>query len=205
MIYELALVAKAEATEEQIASLKNMVAETAKAYEGEVLLTDNWGRKAFAQRAKNGATHGNFLYFIVKGNNELVNEINRKAGITETLQKKLLVKLSDDDAQGADIAKKFKSPLSKSFNGSVTDELERGADKERRKFSKRKNCWFKANNITADWKDPKTYNWLLNEFGKIQPQRVTGISRKHHRYVEAAIKRARNIGIASHLSGNLTE
>lgn len=205
MIYELALVAKPEATEEQISSLKQMVTEVASQYEGSILLSDNWGRKQFAQVAKSGATHGTFLYFIFKGNNKIVDEINRKAGISETVHKTLIVKLSDIDAEGADLVKKFKTPLSKTHPGSVTDELERGIDKERRRFSKRKNCWFKANSITADWKDPRTYNWLLNEFGKIQPSRVTGISRKHHRYVEAAIKRARNLGLASHLSGNLTE
>ena len=58
MIYEMALVARPEATDEQMASLKDMIAEIAGQYEGEVLLTDDWGRKQFAQVAKNGASHG---------------------------------------------------------------------------------------------------------------------------------------------------
>ncbi len=66
-------------------------------------------------------------------------------------------------------------------------------------------CWFTTNKITADWKDPKTYAWLVNEFGKISPARVSGVSRKHHRWAESAIKRARNIGLISHLAGNTAE
>lgn len=205
MIYEMALVARPEATDEQMASLKDMIAEIAGQYEGEVLLTDDWGRKQFAQVAKNGASHGHYVYFIIKGNNKLNDEINRRTKISDDVHKILLVKLSDIDAEAEEIVKKYKTPHSKAHNGSQTDELEKGGDKDRRRFSKRKNCWFKSNSISADWKDPKTFNWLVNEFGKIQPSRVSGISRKHHRYVESAIKRARNIGLASHLSGNLTE
>lgn len=205
MIYELALVAKPEATDVQVASLKDMIAEIASQYEGEVLLTDDWGRKQFAQVAKNGSTHGHYVYFIFRGNNKTNDEIIRKTKINDFVHKILICKLSDDDSQGAEIAKNFKSPLSKAHNGSQTDELDKGGDKGGRRFSKRKVCWFKANDITADWKDVKTFNWLLNEFGKIQPSRVSGISRKHHRFAEAAIKRARNIGLASHLAGDLTE
>jgi ribosomal protein S18 len=61
-------------------------------------------------------------------------------------------------------------------------------------------AFFKSNNIIADWKDPKTYSWLVNEFGKISAARVSGVSRKHQRYVTTAIKRARTLGIISHIS-----
>ena len=75
-----------------------------------------------------------------------------------------------------------------------------GERRDRKRFSKGKHCFFKSNNIEANWKDPKTYSWLVNEFGKISAARVSGVSRKHQRYVTTAIKRARNLGIISHLS-----
>ena len=70
----------------------------------------------------------------------------------------------------------------------------------RKKFARKKTCWFAAKSIKADWKDPKTYGWLVNEFGKISPARVTSISRKHQRFANNAVKRARNIGLISQLS-----
>jgi small subunit ribosomal protein S6 len=205
MIYELALVAKPEATEEQLASLKDLVADVAKNYDGEVLLTDDWGKKNFAQTAKNGNTTGHYIYFIYKANNVANTELARRFKINELVHKSLTVKLGDANANAEEIVKAYKTPYSKAHTGSQTDELEKGADKDKRKFARRNTCWFKANSVTADWKDPKTYNWLINEFGKISPARVTGVSRKHHRFAEAAIKRARNIGLVSHLAGRFAE
>lgn len=200
MIYELALVAHASATEEQQTKLKNLVAEVAKSYDGDVHLTDDWGMRTFAQTAKNGAKQGNYIYFIVSGNKDLNTELQRRFKINEHVHKYLIVKLDTVDAETA--VKNYKTPFSKAHPGSQTDELDKGAEKDKRRFAKRKHCWFKANSITADWKDPKTYNWLVNEFGKIQPSRVTGVSTKHHRWAQSAIKRARNIGLVSHVRGD---
>ena len=61
------------------------------------------------------------------------------------------------------------------------------------------SCFFKSNNIIADWKDPKTYSWLVNEFGKISAAEFLAFQ-KAQRYVTTAIKRARNLGIISHIS-----
>jgi ribosomal protein S18/ribosomal protein S6 len=202
MIYELALVAHAGATEEQQTSIKSLVADVAKSYDGEIHLTDDWGMRTFAQTSRTGARQGNYIYFILSGNNEMNTELARRFKINEHVQKYLNVKLSDNNADAETLVKAYKTPFSKAHSGSQTDELERGAEKDKRRFAKRKNCWFKANKITADWKDPKTYNWLINEFGKIQPARVTGVSTKHHRWAQVAIKRARNIGLVSHVRGD---
>lgn len=204
MIYELALVARPEATDEQLTSLKDMVADVAKNYDGEVLLTDDWGKKTFAQTAKNGAKTGHYIYFIYRANNEGNTELARRFKINELVHKSMTIKLGEDDNAEA-LVKAYRCPYSKAHNGSQTDDLERGADKDKRRFAKRNTCWFKANQVTADWKDPKTFNWLINEFGKISPARVSGISRKHHRWAETAIKRARNIGLVSHLSNRFAE
>jgi len=205
MIYELALVARPEATEEQLTSLKDMVARVSKDFDGEVLLTDDWGKKTFAQVAKDGSRTGHYIYFIYKANNEANDELGRLFKINEMVHKFLTIKLSDVDSEAEVILKGYRTPYSKAHSGSQTDDLDRGADKDKRKFARRKSCWFKANQVHADWKDPKTFNWLINEFGKISPARVSGISRKHHRFAETAIKRARNIGLVSHLAGRFAE
>ncbi|OFZ37462.1 MAG: 30S ribosomal protein S18 [Bdellovibrionales bacterium RIFOXYD12_FULL_39_22] len=59
--------------------------------------------------------------------------------------------------------------------------------------------------MTPSWKDPATYSWLISEFGKISPARVSGISRKYQRRITSEIKMARQLGIASYLSNRIAE
>ena len=73
-------------------------------------------------------------------------------------------------------------------------------DKDRRMFSRKKNCWFCAKDASPDWKNPHSYSWLVNEFGKISPARVSGLCSKHQRHATTAIKRGRNIGVLSIVS-----
>lgn len=202
MIYELALVARPSATDEQIDQIKDMVAQVAKDYEGEVLLTDDWGRKEFAQAASDGSRTGHFIYYIYKANAEANTELARRMKINEQVHKSLTVKLGEDEESEA-LIKAYKTPYSKAHNGSQTDDLERSAEKDKRKFAKRRTCWFTANKVNADWKDPKTYSWLINEFGKISPARVTGLRPKYQRMATSAIKRGRCMGLISYMSNNV--
>lgn len=207
MIYELSLVAKSALSDDQVATLIGMVTEVVTAHEGEVLLTDDWGVKSFAQPTSNGVKTGRFVYFMYKANNANNTELNRRIKINEDIIKTMIIKLSDEVADAETLVKGFKSPFSKKFNGSITDKEDDNGDseKDKRRFARKRSCWFTANGIKADWKDPKTFNWLINEFGKISPARISGISRKHQRFAEVAIKRARNIGVASHLTGRFAE
>lgn len=215
MIYELALVAKAETSDDQRQGLCQMVRDVVKSYEGDVLIEDDWGTRQLAQPYTNGSRSAHMLYFMYKSNNEANKELTRRLGISETALRSMIVKLSDSDDQAGEFVKKFKTPYSKKYNGSIADEEEEEVDlnvegedgepKPRRRFSRRRSCWFTSKGITADWKDPNTYAWLVNEFGKISPARISGISRKHQRWAESAIKRARNLGLISHLSDKTLE
>jgi len=75
-------------------------------------------------------------------------------------------------------------------------------DKDRKMFAKKRSDWFLAKKTSPDWKDPSTYAWLVNEFGKISPARVTGLTPKNHRLAVAAIKRGRAMGLISYLSNH---
>lgn len=204
MIYELSLVTKADLTEDAVASIKKIVHDVASAYEGEVLLEDDWGRVTLAQPTSNGTKAGHFVYFLLKANNTANVELARRFRINEDVMRSLVVKKGEDEEQEA-VVKAYKTPFSKTYNGSITDELKENEGDNPKRFARRKDCWFKANNISADWKDPETYRWLVNEFGKISPARISGVSRKHQRIATTAIKRARQIGIASYVSGRLAE
>jgi len=211
MIYELSVVTKPELGAESHAQMTDLVKDALKGFEGELLLADDWGRLELAQPYASGAKHGHFHYFIFKSNTQVNTEILRRLGINEGVLRSLVFNLGEDDKKDS-IVKNFKSPFSKAHRGSVLDnkkddeeEMFEDMEEDRRKFAKRKSCWFTAKKIKADWKDPQTYSWLVSEFGKISPARVSGISKKHQRFSNAAIKHARQLGIASYLSNRIAD
>lgn len=204
MIYELALVAKPDANEQEVAALKSLVHEVVKAHDGEVFIEDEWGKMTLAQPTIEGISNGHFVYFIFKANNENNKELIRRLKIAETHLRHMFIALGDDDDREA-VVKAYKTPFSKTYKGSVTDKEGEEEGDNPKKFARRRSCYFKSNGIKADWKDPQTYSWLVNEFGKISPARVSGVSRKHQRFATTAIKRARQIGVASFVSNQMAE
>lgn len=212
MIYELSVVTKSELGAEAHSQIAAIVADVVKGFDGEILLADDWGRLSLAQAYASGAKHAHFHYFMYRANTQVNTELNRRFGINEGVLRTAIFNLGEDTEKET-LVKNFKSPLSKAHRGSVLDAKSEDDDDagfedmedDRRKFAKRKSCWFTAKKIKADWKDPQTWNWLVNEFGKISPARVSGISRKHQRFANAAIKHARNLGISSYLSNRVAE
>lgn len=205
MIYELAIVARPTLSETEINSLSKIVQDVINQFGGEILVEDNWGALTFAQIASNRENKGNFLYFIYQTGAETNLELTRRLKINEGVHKYLFCKLGPDSKKEK-ILKNLKIPYSKKYPGSITDlEDESDVVKDRKRFVKKKHCWFTAKNIKADWKDPKTFSWLVNEFGKIAPARISGVSYKHQRLATTAIKRARQLGIISHLSNQVAK
>jgi len=206
MIYELSLVSTKEATESDQAEFSKMVGEVIKENGGEVLLEDNWGQRNFAQQTSDGLKGGNYQYFLYRGNGASNVEIIRRLKINEKALKHLVIKLGEDRFQEK-IVKAYKSPYSKTHPGSVTDSEDNDGEegREKKKFTRRRGCWFSSKKFKADWKDPATFTWLINEFGKISPARISGVSRKHQRFATTAVKRARQLGIVSHLSNRVME
>jgi len=68
--------------------------------------------------------------------------------------------------------------------------------KRRRKkvYRRKKVCKFCVDqNMTIDYKDPKTLKHFITERGKIIPRRITGTCAKHQRDLSTAIKRSRHL------------
>lgn len=203
MIYEVTVVATTESGEAGVKKVEQIVNEVVSAQNGEVLLTDVWGTKTFAQQTATGAKTGQFVYMLVKADGNAVNtEILRRFKIEESIMRNLIL-VAGKDSEQEEILKNYKTPFSKQFGGSQTDAIDEGDKKDRRRLAKRRTCWFTAKKISADWKDPATYSWLINEFGKISPARVSGVSMKHHRLANTAIKRGRQLGIVSYVSNKV--
>lgn len=201
MIYETAFVVRPDVAEEAVNAAKALVADTVKEFGGEVLVNDGWGVKYFAQPMQTGLKKGNFLYVMYRASGNVNAEIERKFRISEDIVRFLVVKLGDD-AKQADIVKGYANPNQTS---AVQVESEEGmdGDKEKKMHSKRRSCWFSAKKTSPDWKDPKSYSWLVNEFGKISPNRITGLTPTFQRRANAAIKRGRMLGLISYVSNEV--
>ena len=201
MIYEAAFVVRPDASEEAVNAIKTSLTETFKEFGAEVLVTDTWGTKIFAQPAESGLKKGSYHYFMYKGAGNLNAEIERKFSINESMVRHLIIKLGNDKDQ-AEIVKNYKNPNHSQPVQDLDDEggFGGGDDKDKKMHSKRKSCWFSAKKTSPDWKDPKSYSWLVNEFGKISPSRVSGLTPTFQRRANEAIKRGRNMLLISYQS-----
>lgn len=199
MIYETAFVVRPDASEEVVASIKTALTETFKQFGAEVLVNDSWGVKTFAQPTESGLKKGAYHYFMYKADGKVNAEIERKFGINENLVRYLIIKLGEDKHQD-NIVKAYKNP-NHTQAANVDDEF--GDDKDKKMHSKRKSCWFSAKKTSPDWKDPKSYSWLVNEFGKISPARITGLTPTFQRRANEAIKRGRNMLLISYQSNEV--
>ena len=194
MIYESAFVLRSDATEEAIKKTTDLVASTIKDFDGEVLINDAWGVKTFAQPTENGETRGNYFYVMYKANNTCNTELERRFRISEDCLKFIFIYLGEEKDQEK-IEKSYKKP-------GFSNEAYGDAEKEKKMFAKRKSCYFSAKKTATDWKDPASYSWLVNEFGKISPARVTGLRPKFQRSSTTAIKRGRCMGLISYMSNH---
>ena len=194
MIYEVAFVLKQDASEDASKKVQDSVKEAITAEGGEVLLEDDWGVRSFAQPSSRGEKRGHYFYKIYKGPAKLNSELERRFRISESVVKFVTVKLGEEADQES-VLKTYKTP-----NFGVKSEAGIDEEKEKRAFLKRKSCYFSAKKTQPDWKDAGTYAWLVNEFGKISPARVTGLRPKYQRMATTAIKRARCMGLISYMS-----
>lgn len=196
MIYETAYALRPEASEEAIQKVASIIKEVVAEIKGEILVEDHWGVKTYAQPTSKGNTKGNYFYFIYKADSQVNKEIERRFNINEDVEKFIFVNLGVDQDQEA-IVKAYKNP-----SLGVRDDAGKDAEKEKKMFQKRKSCYFSAKKTQPDWKDPASYAWLVNEFGKISPARVTGLRPKFQRMATTAIKRGRCMGLISFMSNH---
>ncbi len=199
MIYELVFITKADVNDEGISTVKNLIAETFKEYQVETLVNDSWGVKTFAQPFETGHKKGHFFYVMYKGQGTVNAELERKLKINDNVLRYLVVRVGEDREQEKCL-KAYRNPNHTQAAG-VDEEGE--GDKEKRMYSKRRSCYFSAKKQGPDWKDPKSYSWLVNEFGKISPARVTGLTPKYQRKACDAIKRGRMVGLISYISNQI--
>ena len=199
MFYELIVLLSSKADESKMNAVKTAVTDVVVAGKGEVIVFDNWGERMLAQATESGIDRGRFLYFVYIADTESNNEIQRRLSINESVFRNMIIKL-DRHLTKEKVLKGYRNPFqsNEKENRDMDGEL-----KDRKMFSKKKSCWFTANGTVPDWKDTGSYSWMINEFGKISPARVTGLSRKMQNLANQAVKRGRVMGLVSYLSNEV--
>jgi len=199
MIYETAFVLKPSSTEDVATKVTGLVTAAVTEAGGEVLITEDWGLRNFAQATSKGETKGKFYYVMYSSDGKSNLEIERRMKLSEETLKWIVVKLGDDKNKD-NIVKNHKNP-----NNEVVEKDAGKAEKDKRNSAKSRSCYFSATKSRPDWKDPMSYKWLVNEFGKINPGRVTGLRPRYQKLATTVIKQARTMGFISHLSNRVSE
>ena len=207
MLYELAIMIKPEIGETSFEEIKQIPHQTAQSFGGEIFVEDDWGNIRLAMPTRQKVSTAHFIYFVYSSNDNQNNqELDRRLRINENILRWLIVKLPSGEEEAGTFIKNLRIPYSKKYGGSVINDLEEEyEEKEGETPQRNKNGQRNAEKIEPDWKDPQTYAWLLNEFGKISPARVTRVKRKYQRFATRAVKRARYMGMASYVSNQLAE
>jgi ribosomal protein S6 len=110
MIYEAAILSKAEITDDKVQVLKTLVGQVIQEFEGEILLADDWGVRTFPRSIERGKSKGRYLYFMYKGKTGVNLELERKLKISEDVVRSLIVKMGEDRFE-ADYVKTYVFPF----------------------------------------------------------------------------------------------
>lgn len=71
-----------------------------------------------------------------------------------------------------------------------------GMHDKKRRFNKRKVCYFCENiDIPIDYKNPQLLRNYVTDRGKIVPSRISGTCARHQRRLTVAVKRARMVAL----------
>ncbi|MBP9674283.1 MAG: 30S ribosomal protein S6 [Bacteriovoracaceae bacterium] len=110
MIYEAAVVLRPETDDQVIKTLKDSVQSVVTDSKGEILLTDDWGVRHFAQATSQGLKQGRYVYFMYKTGTQTNQELERRFRINESVVKNLIVKVGlDKEKEG--LVKNYRSPF----------------------------------------------------------------------------------------------
>ena len=197
-IYETCVLLNSAASESVREKLVAQTTDAVEKAQGKILLVDEWGLKTLPQSTRRNNGKGYYIYFLYRAPGEVNREVERRYRVDESVIKYIVLTKGPALAEEA-IVKAYSTPYaSNSAHRPSEDELTKN-EKEKRLFARRKSCYFKANKVEPDWKNPYSYKWLVNEFGKISPARVTGLSARYQRTATIAIKRARCVGLVSYV------
>jgi len=95
--YELVYVVSPDATDDQVADLHTQVDAIVQRMGGQIEKTDNWGRRKLAYEIGRHK-EGTYVLEVIKGNGDLMKEIDRRLRVTDLVIRHLTVRV--DEEQG---------------------------------------------------------------------------------------------------------
>ena len=93
--YETTFITKVDLTDEALKTLKDRLFNIVKAYGGELVYEEDWGKRKFAYPIEK-ETRGQYTYFVYTGRGDVVAEIERNLRLHESLLRFMTVNLSKE-------------------------------------------------------------------------------------------------------------
>ena len=93
--YELVYILSPDATEQDIAELHTQVESIIARYQGELVKTENWGRRKLAYRIGKHR-EGTYVLEVFKGTGELTKELDRRLKVIDSVIRHLCVRVDEE-------------------------------------------------------------------------------------------------------------
>jgi len=94
-LYELIYIVSPDATEQAVAELHTQVDAIVTRLHGEMVRTENWGRRRLAYRIGKHR-EGTYVLEVFNGSGELTKELDRRLKVTDSVIRHLLVRVDED-------------------------------------------------------------------------------------------------------------
>lgn len=93
--YELVYILSPDATEQEVADLHTQIEAIITRYQGELVKTENWGRRKLAFRIGKHR-EGTYVLEVFKGTGELTKELDRRLKVIDSVIRHLCVRVDED-------------------------------------------------------------------------------------------------------------
>ena len=93
--YELVYILSPDATEQEITDLHTQVESIIARYQGELVKTENWGRRKLAFRIGKHR-EGTYVLEVFKGSGELTKELDRRLKVIDSVIRHLCVRVDEE-------------------------------------------------------------------------------------------------------------
>jgi small subunit ribosomal protein S6 len=93
--YELVYILSPDATDQEVADLHTQVEAIITRYQGELVKTENWGRRKLAFRIGKHR-EGTYVLEVFKGTGELTKELDRRLKVIDSVIRHLCVRVDED-------------------------------------------------------------------------------------------------------------
>jgi small subunit ribosomal protein S6 len=93
--YELVYIMSPDATEQDVADLHTQIESIITRYQGELVKTENWGRRKLAFRIGKHR-EGTYVLEVFKGTGELTKELDRRLKVIDSVIRHLCVRVDEE-------------------------------------------------------------------------------------------------------------